>query len=140
LFTHTQTKGSSNKITGGQNMSDIASIKNSLLQLKGKPAHHVTHALKTIEGGEDGSMIGGLIKIVDRFIEDKRRSVATAKRKYGIGSYLGGTVVTGLFVGGVWLYSKHKDKKQHDKECEDIVKVFEDEVVAADENVDVTED
>jgi len=114
-------------------MSDIASIKNSLLQLKGKPADHVTHALKTIDGGEDGSMIGGLIKIVDRFIEDKRRSVATAKKDYGIGGCLIGTVVTGITFGGIWLYSNHKEKKQHDKECMGIVKVFKDEVIAADE-------
>lgn len=109
-------------------MSDLATnLKNSLLQLKGKPANHLTRALKSIGGGENGSMVDGAIRIVDALDKDKKRSVALVKRIYGVGGIFIGTAI----MGGVWFYSKKKEKQKYKEECKIIIKTFENEVKAA---------
>ena len=118
-------------------MSDLATtITNSLLQLRGKPADHMTHALKMLGGGENGSMVDGALRIVSALDNDKKLSVKETKRNYGIGGALIGTAVTGIIGGGVWLHSKRKKKKEHQEECKEIEQTLDNEVkLAAEETV-----
>ena len=123
---------------GGYFMSDLAtSITNSLLQLRGKSAKHMTHALKMLGGGENGSMVDGALRIVSALDDDKKMCVREAKRNYGIGGALIGMAATGIIGGGAWLYSKRKKKKEHQEECKKIEQVFDNEVkLAAEEKTD----
>lgn len=120
-------------------MSDLATnLTNSLLQLKGKSADHMTHALKMLGGGEDGSMVDGALRIVSALDNDKKISVKEAKRNYGIGGALTGTAVTGIIGGAVWLHSKRKKKKEHQEECKKIEQTLDNEVkLAAEEAADM---
>ncbi len=120
-------------------MNDLATtITNSLLQLKGKSADHMTHALKMLGGGEDGSMVDGALRIVRALDNDKTISVKEAKRNYGIGGVLLGTAVTGMIGGCVWLYSKRKKKKEYQEECKEIEQTLDNEVkLASEERADV---
>ena len=111
-------------------MNDLATnLTNSLLQLKGESADHMTHALKMLGGGEDGSMVDGALRIVSALDNDKKISVKEAKRNYGIGGALIGTAVTGIIGGGVWLHSQRK--KEHQEECKKIEQTFDNEVKLA---------
>lgn len=113
-------------------MSDLATnITNSLLQLKGKSADHTTHAMKMLGGGENGSMVDGLLRIVRALDNDKKISVKKTKMNYGVGGALAGAAVTGAIGGGAWLYSKKKKKKEHEEECKKIEQTLDDEVKLA---------
>ena len=60
-------------------MNDFGkNVKEYLLQFKDMPANHFTHALKQISGSEDGTMVDGVIEIIDRLISDRERSTTTA--------------------------------------------------------------
>lgn len=120
-------------------MSDLAiNLTKSLLQLKGKSADHMTHALKMLGGGEDGSMVDGALRIVSAMDNDKKISVKEAKRKYGIGGVLIGIGVVGMIRGGVWIISKRKKKEEHQKECRQIEQTLGNEVkLATEEEADV---
>lgn len=116
-------------------MSDLATnITNSLLQLRGKPADNMTHALKILGGGENGSMVDGALRIVNALDNDKKISVKKAKRNYGVGGVLIGTMVTGIVGGGVWLYSKRKKNKEHEEECKKIEQTLDNEVELSEKN------
>lgn len=119
-------------------MSDLAAnITNSLLQLRGKPADHMTHTLKMLGGGENGTMVDGMLRIVSALDNDKKMSVEEAKRNYGIGGVLIGTVVSGIIGGCVWLYSNRKKKKEYQEECKKIEQIFDNEVkLSTEENAD----
>jgi hypothetical protein len=102
-------------------MNDFGeNVKNYLLQFNAMPANHLTHALKQISGSEDGTMVDGLIEIVDRLISDKKRSTTTA---FFVGSI--GTAFAGSFF---WIHSKHREKKKHEEECQKIIRTFENEI------------
>lgn len=102
-------------------MNDFGEIiKDYLLQFKTMPANHFTHALKQISGSEDGSMVDGVIEIVDRLINDKKRSATTA---FWVGS-IGTALVGSVFL----IHSKHREKKKHEEECQKIIKAFENEI------------
>ena len=114
-------------------MSNLSeNLMNSLLQLKGYPADHITHSFKTLGGGEDGSMIDGVIRMVTALDEDKKGSVNSAKIRYGIG----GAVITSIIWGGAWMYNKKKEKKQHEEECKVIEKTFENKIETANTPID----
>lgn len=101
-------------------MNDFGeNVKGYLLQFKAMPANYFTHALKQISDGEDGTMVDGVIKIVDRLISDKKRSETTA--------FFVGSIGTSIF----WIHSKHKEKKRHEEECKKIIKTFENEIALA---------
>ena len=95
-------------------------IKEYLLQFKAKPANHFTCALKNINGSEDGTMVDGVVKIVDRLISEKKKCETTA---FFVGSI--GTAVAGSIF---WIYAKHREKKKHEEECQKIIKTFEKEI------------
>ncbi len=102
-------------------MNDFGeNVKDYLLQFKAMPANHFTHALKQISGSEDGTMVDGVIAIVDRLISDKEQSATTAFFVGSIGTALVGSVF--------WIYSKHREKKKHEEECQKIIKTFENEI------------
>lgn len=106
-------------------------IKGDLVQLNGKSADHVTHALKKMSGSEDGTMVDGLMNLVDAFIEDKRDSVSSTKKIYGTGGFVAGIVLTGLIVGGVYVYDKRKKKKEMQIEADRLQQIMDDEVELA---------
>lgn len=119
-------------------MSDLASnITNSLLQLRGKSADYTTHAMKMLGGGENGSMVDGLLRIVSALDNDKKLSVKEAKTNYGLGGVLIGAMATGIIGGSVWLYSEKKKKKKYEEECKIIEKTLDDEIKFAEGNVAV---
>lgn len=89
-------------------------IIDDLLQLDGKSADHVTRALKRMSGRKDGTMVDGLMKMVDAFIKDKYDSILSTKKTYGAGGFVAGIVFTGLLAGGVYLYNK-KEKRIADR-------------------------
>lgn len=102
-------------------MNDFGeNVKVYLLQFKAMPANHFTHALKLISGSEDGTMVDGVIEIVDRLISDKKRSETTA---FFVGS-LGTAVVGSIF----WIHSKYREKKKYEEGCKKIIKTFENEI------------
>lgn len=102
-------------------MNDFGeNVKDYLLQFKAMPANHFTHALKQISGSENGTMVDGVIEIIDRLISDRERSTTTAFFVGSIGTALVGSVF--------WIYSKHREKKKHEEECQKIIKTFENEI------------
>lgn len=112
-------------------MNDFGeNVKDYLLQCKAMPANHFTHALKQISGSEDGTMVDGVIEIVDRLISDKKRSETTAFFTGCITGCIGTAVVGSIFL----IHSKHKEKKKHEEECKKIIKTFENEVALGKSN------
>lgn len=102
-------------------MNDFGeNLKDYLLQFKAMPANHFTHALKQISGSGDGTMVDGVIEIVDRLISDKERSATTA--------FFAGSIGTALVGSVFWIHSKHREKKKHEEECQKIIKAFENEI------------
>lgn len=106
-------------------------IKSDVIQLNGKSANHVTHALKRMSGSEDGTMVDGLMKLVDAFVNDKQESVSSTKKTYGAGGFVLGTVLTGLITRGVYVYYKKKKKKEKQIEANRIQQIMDDEVELA---------
>lgn len=106
-------------------------IKDDLLQLEGKSADHVTHALKRMSGRKDGTMVDGLMKMVDAFIKDKQESISSTKKTYGAGGFAAGIVFTGLVAGGAYLYDRKKRKNESQIEAEWIQKIMDEEVELA---------
>lgn len=102
-------------------MNDFGeNVKDYLLQFKAMPANHFTHALKRISGSEDGTMVDGVIVIVDKLISDRERSTTTA--------FFVGSIGTALVGSAFWIYSKYREKKKHEEECQKIIKTFEKEI------------
>lgn len=116
-------------------------IKGDLVQLNGKSADHVTHALKRMSGNEDGTMVDGLIKLVDAFTKDKQDSILSTKKTYGVGGIIVGTFITGALTGSVYLYNKKKKKNEQKIEKDRLEKIMHDEVILAktEENSNVIE-
>lgn len=108
-------------------MNDFGeNVRGYLLQFKAMPANNFTHALKQISSSEDGTMVDGVIEIIDRLISDKKRSETTALFTGCIGT----AVVGSIF----WIHSKHKEKKKHEEECQKIIKSFENEIAIGKSN------
>lgn len=113
-------------------MGNLAeNIKGYLVQLNGKSADHVTHALKRMSGSDDGSMVDGLMKLVDALVKDKQDGVLKTKKNYGAGGFAAGTVLTGLIAGGVYIYNKKKMKKEEKLEACRIQQIMDEEVELA---------
>ena len=106
-------------------------IKNHLDQLKGKPADYVTRAFKEYSGTKDGTMVDGIINMIDELVADKKLSVEDARIKCGVGCFVGGTVMTAVLGGVVWLHSKREVKKEHQVKQAELVEILEKEVVRA---------
>lgn len=112
-------------------MNDFGeNIRGYLLQFKAMPANNFTHALKQISSNEDGTMVDGVIEIVDRLISDKNRSELTALFTGCITGCIGTAVIGSIF----WIHSKHKEKKKHEEECQKIIKSFENEIALGKSN------
>ena len=94
-----------------------------LSELKGKSAAHITHFLKN-KGGKNGTMADGVINMIIDFLEEKEREIKLAKRNYGVGGFVAGTII----IGGIWAYSYKKNEKKHQDECEEMAKKFEREL------------
>lgn len=98
-------------------------LKDYLLQFKGLPANHLTHALKLMSDKEDGTMIDGIIEIIDRLISNQKRSVTTA--------FWTGSIGTALVVSVLGIYFKHKENKKNEEKYQKIIKTFENEIALA---------
>lgn len=98
-------------------------LKDYLLQFKGVPVNHFTHALKLMSDKEDGTMVDGIIAIIDRLISNQKRSVTTA--------FCTGSIGTALVVSALGIYFKSKENKKHEEECQKIIKAFENEIALA---------
>lgn len=98
-------------------------LKDYLSQFKGLPANHLTHGLKLMSDKEDGTMVDGIIAIIDRLINNEKRSVATA--------FWTGSIGTALVVNVLWIYFKQKENKKHQAECQKIINAFENEIALA---------
>lgn len=102
-------------------------FENILQQRKGKSANYITHALKMLGGGENGSMAEGMMRIIEVFKEDKRNSVQSAKGKYGMGGLVLGISVTSI----MGLYLRKKENEKHEEEKKIILKTFNNEIGAS---------
>lgn len=102
-------------------------LKDYLLQFKGLPANHLTHALRLMSDKEDGTMVDGIIAMIDRLINNRKISVIT--------SFLTGSVGTALVFGALGIYFKRKENKKHEEECQKIIKAFENEIVIANSDI-----
>lgn len=102
-------------------------FENILQQCKGKSANYITHALKMLGGGENGSMAEGMMRIIEVFKEDKRNSVQSAKGKYGMGGLVLGISVTSI----MGLYLRKKENEKHEEEKKIILKTFNNEIEAS---------
>ena len=102
-------------------------FENILQQCKGKSANCITHALKMLGGGENGSMAEGMMRIIEVFKEDKRNSVQSAKGKYGMGGLVLGISVTSI----MGLYLRKKENEKHEEEKKIILKTFNNEIGAS---------
>lgn len=98
-------------------------LVNSIQQLKGKSGKYFTSAMKKWGGGEEGSMVDGLLNIVNMMIEDKRLKVNQTKITYGVG----GAAAVGL----IWLYTNHKERKRNIRNYHSVVEIAEKEVEVA---------
>ena len=96
-------------------------IKDYLLQFKDMPANHFTSGLKQMSGSENGTMVDGVIKIIDQLIYEKKKSTTTA---FFVGIFSGSALVGSVFL----IRSKYIEKKKHGEECQKIIKTFENEI------------
>ncbi len=99
-----------------------------LILLKGKSADHVTSFLKRCGGGEDGTMIDGLINIVGMLNTDKAISVKNAR----LGGVAMGAIGTAIIGGGITLYIRHREKKQCREKMQEITEILKQEVALSD--------
>lgn len=103
-------------------MNDFGeNVKDYLLQFKAMPANHFTSGLKKMSGSEDGTMVDGVIKIVDQLIYEKKKSTTTS---FFVGIFSGSALVGSVF----WIRSKYIEKKKHEEECQKIIKTCENEI------------
>ena len=102
-------------------------FENILQQCKGKSANYITHALKMLGGGENGSMAEGMMRIIEVFKEDKRNSVQSAKGNNGMGGLVLGISVTSI----MGLYLRKKENEKHEEEKKIILKTFNNEIGAS---------
>lgn len=106
-------------------MGELDGLRNSILKLDGKPASCLTNALKTT-GGEGGSMIDGLLAIVD-FCDDK---IQETKLTYGVGGALVGATLVG---SGAYIYKKYHNRKLLKKQEKELIKAFDNQAVLFEE-------
>lgn len=96
--------------------------------LKGKSADHITHFLKRCGGGEDSTMVDGLINIVDKLETDKMYCVKYAR----INGIVIGVIVTTVAAGGsAYLIHKHREKRQNQKKIQEVAEILKQEVALA---------
>lgn len=111
-------------------------LMEDLVSLKGKPADQVTHYLKQRSGKEDGTMIDGLIKIVDMLqtnIKDAQRSGLRS------GIAIGVVISSAAIVGGYLVY-RHYEKTQSRKQIQEVAEILKQEVeLANQEEIPVNE-
>lgn len=111
-------------------MKDIEMVlKNNLNQLRGKFADHTTNFLKNCGGGENGTMIDGIINMIDMMNRDKLHSVKKAK----MDGMVIGIVGTSIIGAGIYLYSKYRDKMQCREKMQEVVEILKQEVALANE-------
>ena len=111
-------------------MKDIEMVlKDNLNQLKGKSADHTTYFLKNCGGGENGTMIDGIINMIDMMNRDKLHSVKKAK----MDGMVIGIVGTSIIRAGIYLYSKYRDKMQCREKIQEVVEILKQEVTLANE-------
>lgn len=111
-------------------MKDIEMVlKNNLNQLRGKSADHTTNFLKNCGGGENGTMIDGIINMIDMMNRDKLHSVKKAK----MDGMVIGIVGTSIIGAGIYLYSKYRDKMQCREKMQEVVEILKQEVALANE-------
>ena len=109
-------------------MNDIGAIlKANLKQLRGKSADHITNFLKNCGGGEKGTMVDGIINMLDMLNEDKFHSVKQAKM-HGIAIGAAGASIIG---GSIYLYTKYRDKKRCREKMQEVVEILKQEVALA---------
>lgn len=102
-------------------------IMEDLSHLKGKPADHVTRFLKRCGGGEDSTMVDGLINIIGMLAADNACSIRNA-RVGGIAIGIIGTAVVG---GGAYLIHKYREKCQNRKKIQEVAEILKQEVALA---------
>lgn len=98
-------------------------IIEDLSHLKGKPANHVSHFLKECCFEEDGTMVDGLINIVDMLNADKMCSVRNAMA--------GGISIGVLGTVGAYLIHKHYEKCKSRKKIQEVAEILKQEVALA---------
>lgn len=102
-------------------------LMENLLSLKGKSADHVTHFLKECGGGEDSTMVDGLINIVDMLHADKLYSVKNAQ----INGIVIGIIISTIFGGSAYLIYKYYEKNQSRKQIQEVAEILKQEVSLA---------
>lgn len=99
----------------------ITILMENLVSLKGKPADQVTHYIRQWSGKEDGTMVDGLINIIQTVrISGLRNGIAIG-------------VVTSLviFSGSAYLVYRHYEKKQSQKQIQEVAEILKQEVALA---------
>ncbi|GAB5081771.1 hypothetical protein Osc1_09440 [Hominimerdicola sp. 21CYCFAH17_S] len=104
-------------------------IIEDLSHLKGKSADHVTRFLKRCGGGNESTMVDGLIKIVRMLDEDKVHCVKNAR----VGGITIGVICTAIIGGSAYLIHKHREKCQSRKKMQEVAEILKQEVALADE-------
>ena len=102
-------------------------LVSAIQQLKGKSGKYFTSTMKKWGGGEEGSMVDGLLNIVNLMSEDKRLKVNQTRVTYGVGGLIGGAAAIGIG----WWYTNHKERVRHNQNCNKMVEIVETEVEAA---------
>ena len=102
-------------------------IMEDLFHLKGKSADHITRFLKRCGGGEDSTMVDGLINIVGMLDADKTYSVRNAR----IGGIAIGAIGTIVIGSGAYLIHKHREKCQSRKKIQEVAEILKQEVALA---------
>lgn len=103
-------------------------ISEKLKLLRGKPASYVTHALKEFGGGDDATMVDGLINLVNQLNEDKKISISKVKLQYGLGGAGIATATIGLYHGTNWLHSKYNKWKIQNQENLKYIQILDKEI------------
>lgn len=111
-------------------MNNVAMlIMDDLSHLKGKSADHITHFLKRCGGGEDSTMVDGLINIIGMLDEDRMCSV----RNSMVGGISIGVISTTVIGGSAYLIHKHREKCQNRKKIQEVAEILKQEVALANE-------
>lgn len=110
-------------------MNDIMFFKEAITSLQGKPANYVTSCLKTLGGGENGTMAEGLYCIINTMEKDKLMSVAHARA----GGIAIGAVFTCGFFGIIHLL-RYIEKKQSQKKIQEIAEILKQDTALINED------